>query len=194
VNVIRTFVAVLLDEDLRKKIAEAQEQVKRLAPDVKWVAPENFHVTLKFLGNVREDRIGEIAAAIDETAQGFSPFEMTVSGLGAFPNPARARVIWTGIETGGEQLRDLAEAVDVSLARLGFERETRLFASHITIGRVKTSRFLGALADGIREVDASNLGAQRVTSVFLMESQLLREGPMYSPLNVSELTAASENR
>ena len=186
---VRTFVAVLIAEDLKQKIGQVQEQLKKLAPDVKWVARENLHVTLKFLGNVREDDVPAVCAAVDEAARAHSPFEMSISGLGAFPNPARARVVWTGIEAGYHQMRELAESVDANLVELGFEREKRPFKSHITIGRVKASRFLGKLAEGIGEVDASNLGAQRVTSVSVMQSELLRDGPVYSPMSVSKLSA-----
>ena len=185
---IRTFVAVLIAEDLKGKIAQVQGQVKKLAPDVKWVAPENFHVTLKFLGSVREDEIEQVCTAVDDAARAFSPFEIAVSGLGAFPSPARARVVWTGIQVGREQLCDLAAAVDAGLSKLGFERENKAFKGHITIGRVKTSRHLGRLAAGIEGVDACDLGTQQVSSVAVMQSELLREGPVYSPVSESKLS------
>ncbi len=188
-KVIRTFVAVLIAENLKEEIGRVQEHLKKLAPDVKWVACENLHVTLKFLGDVREDQVPKVCAAVDEAARAHSPFEMRISGLGAFPNPARARVVWTGIEAGYDQMRKLAETVDANLAELGFEREKRAFKSHITIGRVKASRLLGKLAEGIEEVDASNLGAQQVTCVSVMQSELLRGGPVYSPMSVSKLSA-----
>ena len=185
---IRTFVAVLIAEDLKQQIARVQGQIKKLAPDVKWVAPKNIHVTLKFLGNVREDEIGQVRSAVDDAVRAFSPFEIAISGLGAFPSPARARVVWTGIEVGQQQLTDLAAAVDAGVSKLGFEPEERPFKSHITIGRVKTSRHLAGLAAGIEEVDACDLGTQQVSSVVVMQSELLREGPVYSPLSVSELS------
>jgi len=186
-KVIRTFVAVLLAEDLRQKIAQVQGEVKKLAPDVKWVAPENIHVTLKFLGNVRESEIGDVCDAVSEAARTVPAFELSVSGLGAFPNPARARVVWVGIDRGREELAGLAAGVDDRLVKLGFEREDRAFKAHITIGRVKTSRFLDELARGIEGIDASGLGSQRVASVAVMQSDLQREGPVYTPLSVIEL-------
>ena len=187
-KVIRTFVAVLIAEDLKKKMSEVQEQVKKLAPDVKWVAPENFHVTMKFLGSVREDELAEVCAAVEEAVSPFSPFELSISGLGAFPSPARARVVWIGIEKGREQLSGLASAIDERLAGLGFEKEDKAFKAHVTIGRVKTSRFLKKLAEEIGSVDADNLGTQQVSSVVIMQSELLREGPVYSPLSVCKLS------
>ena len=186
-KVIRTFVAVLIAPEIRQKIADVQGQVKKLAPDVKWVAPENFHVTLKFLGNVHEDAISDVCTAVDNAAQLFSPFDLSISGLGAFPSVSRARIVWVGTKNGRDQLIALATAVDKNLAQLGFEREDKDFKAHITIGRVKTSRSLGKLAEGIREIDASDMGTQRVVSVAVMQSELLRDGPVYSPLSESKL-------
>lgn len=181
-KVIRAFVAVLLAEDIRQKIAQVQGEVKKLAPDVKWVAPDNFHVTLKFLGSVREDDIGGVCDAVGKAAQAVPAFDLSVSGLGAFPSPARARVIWVGTDRGCEELAGLAAGVDDALVKLGFEREEKSFKAHITIGRVKTSRFLGDLAAGIEGIDASGLGVQRVASIAVMRSELQREGPVYSVL------------
>ena len=187
-KVIRTFVAVLIARDLKDKMSEVQEQVKKLAPDVKWVAPENFHVTLKFLGNVREDELSKVCAAVEEAVKSFAPFELSISGLGAFPNPARARVVWIGIDKGREELTGLATAIDKHLVKLGFEKEDKAFKAHITIGRVKTSKFLNKLADEIGNVDADNLGTQQVSDVVIMQSELLRGGPVYSPLSVIKLS------
>ncbi|MCE5313430.1 MAG: RNA 2',3'-cyclic phosphodiesterase [Armatimonadota bacterium] len=186
-KVIRTFAAVLIDEDIRRKVAEVQSQVKKLAPDVKWVAPENFHITLKFLGDVREDNMSQVIAALEEAVQGFSAFDLAISGVGAFPNPARARVVWVGSSDGCEKMVELASSIDKKLSELGFEKEEKSFKAHITIGRVKTSRFLRALAEGIGKVDADNLGIQRVSGVALMQSELGREGPTYTPIRVIKL-------
>ena len=185
-NVVRTFVAVLLADELRKRISEVQEQVKKLAPDVKWVAPGNFHVTLKFLGDVPEDALDGVFSAVEEAAGAFSPFGFSMLGLGAFPNARNARVVWAGIQDGREQLAELAAAVDAKLAKLGFPKEERDFKSHITIGRVKTSRRLDDLARGIGEIDAGDLGSQTVSSVAVMQSDLRPDGPIYTPLRVIE--------
>jgi 2'-5' RNA ligase len=186
-KVIRTFVAVLSAQELRDRIAKVQEQVKKLAPDVKWVAPENFHVTLKFLGSVREEELLRVFSAVDEAVSAIPAFDISFSGLGAFPNPAKARVVWVGIENGREELRALADSVDASLARLGFAKEERGFKAHITIGRVKDGRLPSEFVNGIKEINASNLGSQRVTGVAVMQSELHKEGPAYSPLSETKL-------
>src|SRR3989454_9205449 len=87
INEIRTFVAIRLDETVRAALGAAIEGLRRVARDVAWVAPENLHLTLKFLGQVREARTAELVAAIAQATSGFAAFEATVAGLGAFPTP-----------------------------------------------------------------------------------------------------------
>lgn len=186
-KVIRTFVAVLLDEEIRARIFRVQERVMKFASNVKWVAPENFHVTLKFLGNVRLNRLADVQAAVDEVARNFAAFDFSISGLGLFPTPKRPRVIWVGGEEGREQLIALANAVDNRLAKLGYEKEDRPFKSHVTIGRVKEGKPVPGLAEGLEEIDASGLGMQRVASIAVMESVLKPGGPSYTPLSVHKL-------
>ena len=185
---VRAFVAVVISEDIRRKVAEVQGQAKKFAPNVKWVAPDNFHITLMFLGDVAEDRLSEVHEAISDAVRGLQPFTMSFSGLGVFPNLSRPRVVWAGVEQGREQLMEIAAKVDAALVKLGFEKEDRPFAAHITIGRVKDGKPPGGLAQGIEEIDARNMGSQQVASVVVMESELLREGPVYSPLSESKLT------
>lgn len=186
-RVIRTFVAICLDAELRRAISAAAERVKRLAPDVKWVAPDNFHVTLKFLGSVREDCILRVQEAVDEVAREHAAFDMTVAGLGVFPNPRRPRVIWVGIEDGREQLVALAKAVEDRLVNAGFPKEDKPFRSHITIGRVKEGRPVGDLTEAIEGTDSDRLGVQRVESIVVMESVLKPQGPIYTPLSMHKL-------
>jgi 2'-5' RNA ligase len=186
-KVVRTFVAVLLAENLKRSISEVQERVKKLAPDVKWVAADLFHVTLKFLGNVREDELPRVYGAVEKAAGSVQPFDLSVGGLGAFPSPSRARVVWVAVEEGRDSLIELASRVEFELVRAGFAKEDKPFKAHITIGRVKADRSPAGLVAGIQEASVAELGRQRVTSVAVMQSDLHRDGPIYTPLNVFEL-------
>ena len=98
------------------------------------------------------------------------------------------RVVWVGVEEGREQLVALASAADSKLVKLGFAKEEREFSSHITIGRIKTSKFRGELARGIEEIDASSLGTQTVSSVAVMQSDLQPTGPVYTALRTVALS------
>jgi len=186
-KVVRTFVAVCLDEELRSRISAIQERVKKLAPNVKWVAPGNFHVTLKFLGDVRRDRLSIVQAVIDEVAGSIAAFDLTISGTGVFPTPTRPRVIWVGVEEGREQLIALAKAVEDRLVAAGYEKEDKPFKTHITIGRVKESKPVEGLVEGLEEIGTGEIGAQRVDSITVMESVLRPGGPEYTPLSVHKL-------
>lgn len=186
-RVIRTFVAICLDAELRSAISAAAERVRKLAPNVKWVAPDNFHVTLKFLGGISEDRVARVQAALDEVAREHSAFDVTIAGLGVFPNPRRPRVIWVGIENGREQLVALANAVEDRLVKAGFEKEDKPFKSHITIGRVREGKPVGDLTEAIEKTSTDELGVQRVGSIVVMESVLRPEGPEYTPLSTHKL-------
>ena len=187
-KVIRTFVAVCLDMELRNGISAIQDRVKQLAPAVKWVAPENFHVTLKFLGGIDADRVACAQSALDEVASKFAAFDMSISGLGVFPNSRRPRVVWVGIEDGREQLTALAGAVETRLAEAGFSKEDKPFKSHITIGRVSEIRPVGDLAERMASVNADNIGSQRVDSIVVMKSVLRPDGPVYTALSVHKLS------
>lgn len=186
-KVIRTFVAVLLDEEIRRRISEVQERARQLAPGLKWVSPENFHATLKFLGNVRSDKLRAVQSAMDEVAASLPAFDISIRAMGVFPTPRRPRVVWVGVEEGAEQLIALAKAVEDRLVKAGFEREDKPFRSHITIGRVRENKPVPGLTEGLEEIDASDLGTQRVAHVHVMESVLRPGGPSYSPLSVHKL-------
>lgn len=186
-KVVRTFVAVLIAENLKERISRVQERIKKFASDVKWVSPENLHVTLKFLGGVPEDRIEQVCSTVEEAAGSVPPFELSLSRLGAFPSPRNARVVWIGIEDGRDELVSLARRVDDSLARHGFERESRPFAAHVTIGRTRQGRRPDGLAEGLQEAPSEDLGRQKVERVVMMRSDLMPQGPVYTPLKVVDL-------
>lgn len=180
---IRTFIAVLISEDIKRRIGLVEEEFKKLAPEVKWVAEENLHVTLKFLGNVPAERLERIAAALGEALSCVEPFEIEVADVGAFPSAGIPRTVWVGVTSGQEELADVARRVEKALEKLGFPREDRPFTCHITIGRVKDGRGARELAPALQEAEVGRLGSVLVGSVAVMRSDLRREGPIYSTLS-----------
>ena len=190
-KIIRTFAAICLDEEIRDRISELQAYVKKFASDVKWVEPANFHVTLKFLGDVTTAGITYVQNALDEVGTKFSAFDLTVAGTGVFPTLKRPRIVWVGVKNGREQLSVLAGAVEDALVKAGFEKEEKPFRSHITIGRIRESRPDARLVEGLNAVESDDLGAQRVSSIVLMESVLRSGGPAYKPLSVHKLAGSS---
>ena len=176
---------MLLPGELRQRLATAIERLHPYAADVAWVAPANLHVTLKFLGQVEEARVSALADALRTALVDQRAVDVAVRGLGAFPSPTRPRVFWAGLEDATGGMTALAQRVDVCCARLGFPAETRDFAAHVTLGRVREARRQPALADVLAR--PADFGRLRVERVSLMRSELSPRGARYSELFAAPL-------
>ena len=181
---IRAFIAVELPSGLKNELAELETQLKKASPPVvKWVEPNSIHVTLKFLGEISEDSIEELMLAIEETAQGILPFQLEVSGVGAFPNLERPQVLWTGVKGELEKIAQLQKRIESNTEQLGSPRESRAFSPHLTLGRVRDEagpnerRRLGKLLADTTFTALHNID---VDAVNLMKSQLTLGGAIYS--------------
>lgn len=186
-EILRTFIAIELDEPLRLALGRVQGKFKRqISPrDVKWVAAENIHLTLKFLGDTPRARLPEIAAALQAACAGHASFEVSVEGRGCFPNFRRPRVIWVAMREKGQALTRLQAAVEKHVAPLGWPTEERSFSPHLTLGRVAKGVAREAEEEIGRVVEKSvveQIGVLRVTAVSLMQSDLRPAGPVYTCL------------
>jgi 2'-5' RNA ligase len=189
---IRTFIAIELDESIKDGLTRLQERLKGKAPrgSVRWVRSEGIHLTLKFLGDVPADQIGEITEALQESCQSFAPFSLSCGGLGCFPNLKRPRVVWVGVQEETGTLAQLQKAIEKNVAPLGYPPEKRKFSPHLTLGRVQRRvspgdlRRLGELV-GASEI--GTLGQMKVHSVNLMRSDLRPSGAVYTQLAEVEL-------
>jgi len=155
------------------------DRLRPLAPGVAWVAAGNLHLTLKFLGGVDAARLAALEPALARAA-GRPPFDLDVHGLGAFPSRTRARVLWAGAGAGEAEAAALAARVDEALATLGFPPETRPFAAHVTLGRVREPRANPRLAAALDP--HVPFGRQRVAHLSLMRSDLSPKGARYTEL------------
>ncbi len=177
---MRAFVAVFPPLEVREALAGAAREL-RVAGEVRWIRPENLHLTLKFLGDVvPEDAPDRIAEVLGPLRLRHGPFEARISGFGGFPSARRARIVWAGIGGGSAPLRALALDVESSLEPLGFERENRAYVPHLTLGRARGRPV--ALEDVETDVETpSEIGGFRVRSVELVES-VLGGGAAYTTL------------
>ncbi len=184
---LRTFIAIVLSDEIRDKLRQVTESLKKTDADVKYVKPENAHLTLKFLGYVNESRLEDIKVALETTLDGITPFEVSFSEIGAFPNVNVPRVVWLGISRGGEELHRVRDRLEESLSKIGIEKESREYHSHLTVGRVKSSRRRNKLVSWLKSNIELEIGSMKVSEIVLMESILKKEGPEYFPLKVVTL-------
>lgn len=179
---MRCFVALDLPDALIERLARIVRALAEAAPraDVRWVEPEKLHVTLQFLGEVRDGEVDALVDALRAEAAAHVPFSVAVAGLGAFPGLRRARVLWAGIATGLAPLARVAGGVAHRLAPLGFAPEARPFRGHVTLARVRSPRGLGALVDAVARMPADALGAWTAREIVLYRSRLRPTGSEYT--------------
>ncbi|MBN2058248.1 MAG: RNA 2',3'-cyclic phosphodiesterase [Candidatus Saganbacteria bacterium] len=185
---MRTFISVELPDEIKGKAAELIAQLEQSKAEVKWVRPENLHLTLKFLGWVKDEQLAKMVELTAKAASGKSDFRLVLKGLGAFPSGKSPRVVWVGTAEGGDGLCQLARDLEQSLAAAGFKREEREFTPHLTLGRVKGRKNLDRLKEKIMGLKDAELGAAKVDSIHIMKSTLRREGPIYETYKEIGLT------
>jgi len=185
---MRVFVALNLPSEIRDRLAVVQESLRRAQADVSWVRAENIHVTLKFLGETEEKRLGRIRPALIQVAQAGTPFSMELAGVGSFGGRI-PRVVWVGVEDGAEPLTQLAGGVEAALAGVGFAKERREFTAHLTLGRVRSPRNAEALLAALQEFHAEKFGSFTAVQFELMQSELRPTGSVYRVLDRFPLVA-----
>lgn len=178
---IRAFVAVDVGETVRERAAAWCRHLAATGPDYRWVQPENYHVTLKFLGAVEPAVLSRVEPVLGQTAAAVRPFELRFQGLGCFPGWTNPRVLWVGVAEGQSELALLARAVDRGLSALGFAPEERPFRGHLTVARQRSDRGLADLRDAAQAIGPdAPAGTHLVTAILLLESKLSPAGPAYS--------------
>jgi len=176
---LRTFIAVELPEKFVPEIERIEFMLN--TPGIKLVEPAQVHITLKFLGDIPEDKVEPIASALSQV--NCKPFEARVKGVGVFPKPAYIRVIWLGAEGDFEALHGEVERV---LAPFGFEKDDK-FSPHATLARVKQLRDKAALLEKIKKLEDIDLDTMNVDSISLKKSTLTPQGPIYETLREIKL-------
>ena len=189
-SVLRLFVAVELPASVRQRLADLAAELRGMGLErLRWVRPENIHITLKFLGETPADRQPEIEDALRAAAEGVAPHELTLGELGKFGGRQSPRVLLVDVRGDVDALKALQKRVDGKIAPLGFPAEKRPFAAHLTLARVpqdlarKVARPLTEAIDAVKVPDPPI----PVREIVLMRSELSREGPVYTRLFGVEL-------
>lgn len=181
---MRAFIAIELPQDIKTDLSNIQEELKQTRADVKWVKPENIHLTLKFLGEIDQNLVKKICSILDEIAQKNAPFNLRLTNLGAYPKLKYPRVIWIGIAN-DQPVVKIAEEIEKETIKIGLAAELRPFSSHITLGRVRSALNRAALAeklDYLNKTSSSENPDFGVHSLILFKSTLTPTGPIYEAI------------
>jgi 2'-5' RNA ligase len=180
-ELIRSFLAFDIDNDeVRKRLASAQNRLVQTGADVKLVETENIHVTMRFLGDVSVGMVEKIFEEMKKTE--FTPFNVQIKGVGVFPSLSYPRVVWAGITDGADQLRDIFSKLEPRLRGLGFAPDSKGFSPHLTIARVRSGRNKAQLAEFVTKNASHEFGTIKAECLRLKKSALSPKGPTYSTL------------
>lgn len=184
---MRLFVAINFTVKDRQRMYRAARKLREAELPVRWVDVDQIHMTLKFLSEVRPERVGDVKEAVARVAEKTAPFTMLMRGAGAFPTMRRPKVIWLGAEAMPE-LRCLKHDMEWELAPQGFEREVRAFHPHVTLGRATNEARAGDFRGFEALVDAMDFEREiTVRTVDLMESYLSAKGARYEKIMSAKL-------
>ena len=180
----RLFFAIELPSFVKTRLAEIQKELKTTGADVKWVETENIHITLKFLGNVGIDQIKDLNETLNKEFCLEKIFPTQLDRLGCFPSQRSPRVVWAGFKDQDDHLQNIADRLDRGISTLGFQKETRKFQSHATLGRIRSMRNTIALSAKIEEYNNDSKPLDlTIDNITLFESLLSPKGPTYSVIH-----------
>jgi 2'-5' RNA ligase len=181
---IRLFIAITLPAALHSAIETVQQRMQQVDHNraIRWAANDSLHLTLKFLGETPIDRVDAIIEAM-QAASTQSPFALNIEGLGGFPDLRMPRVVWLGVTGDVAALHQLRDAVERTVAPLGFPTEARAFSPHLTLGRARpqaSKQHIAQIGEQLRGMTIERLGSWDVSTLVLMRSDLQPRGAVYS--------------
>ena len=181
---MRAFIAVEFSPEIKRKIHQIQEKLRRYKADVKWVEENNYHLTLSFLGEISREQAEAVISDISSGLRGVSPFEIVLSGLGVFPNKRNPRVIWIGVTEGQKELNLIYSFLKDILHKREFEFSNN-FTPHVTLGRVRSKNNIENLVSSLPKINFTF--REYISEIVLMESRLLPRGPIYTKISSFKL-------
>ena len=187
-DAVRCFVAIEVPKPVQALLKPVQIRLQSEIRSASWTKFGNFHLTLKFLGDVDSEAIGAVSEAVKNVAATQPRFSIAFGGIGAFPRLARPRVLWIGIKHGAARVSHLAKVVNLELKNLGFSTDNR-FHPHLTLGRLRSPMNLQPLKSVLRKYDTIEGATVDVKEITVMQSQLHPNGAIYTPLNVCRFSA-----
>lgn len=184
---MRAFIAIPVPDDVKQNARMLRNKLGMARPDIKWVEYQNYHLTVKFLGEVENNDLSELKRNLRLAADAVPAFNLSAGGIGFFPNQVHPRVIWMGIKGEIEKAEFLGDRVDAYLAATGFEPE-RDHRPHLTLGRIRSDKNLNEMLNILEKyTDKNKLHSFRVEKFCLMQSILETNGPQYTVLDTYRL-------
>jgi len=180
---MRVFLALDLSEEQVNGLVNLQKKLKKDFNGVKWVDSLNLHVTLKFLGEIEEYQLTSLFNRVKKTVKGFPPFDMSLKGLGFFPNSTKPRIIWVGVEQGNEYVSELWKEIEFSLQEEGFPMSQKAFTPHVTLGRIRRIDKKIPVIKWINQYREFYLPPAEINHLTVYQSTLQPQGAIYTPLN-----------
>ncbi len=174
----RTFIAVKIE--LPPALRTILRRLREMGRAVKAVDAEAMHITLKFLGDTPVDLLTDVKHIVESLGQDFAPFDLELTGMGAFPHWGRPQVVWVGISA-SEPLIKMAERLETELEPLGFPRKRRAFHPHLTLARIK-AKPPAELQELAEAHETTGFGRQTINRLIWYQSELQNTGPIYVPL------------
>ena len=187
-GMLRCFVAIEIPQPIQALLKNVQTRLQSKIRGASWTKSGNFHLTLKFLGDVHSETIDDVGKVIQDVADVQTPAPIAFGGIGAFPNLYRPRVLWVGVKQGASIVSRLAKAVNLALKHLGFPTDNR-FHPHLTLARLRTPMNLEPLKNMLRQYDTIDRAVVNVKEITLMRSELHPNGAIYTPLKVCHFSA-----
>jgi 2'-5' RNA ligase len=188
---MRCFIAIDIDDKIQKAIADLQKQLAAKVDikkgDVKWVEPDNIHLTLKFLGEIKDEQSAEVCEITKQVAAGHKKFNLEIETVGSFGGRS-AKVVWVGAGKGADELLALQKDLDEHLTLAGYPSEDREFSAHLTLCRVRNPKAGIKLADACKAFEKYKLGSIAADALCVYQSQLTPAGPIYTLLASCKLT------
>ena len=188
----RIFIAINLPPELKNKLIKLQEEISQYLPNIRWIKPENLHLTLVFLGEIDDQKTQKVCQITKEAVEEIRSFSLNIKGLGAFPEPRRMKIIWTGA-LGDSMLKLLNQVLYRKLTSAGFVLDDRAFTPHLTIGRTKDQKpNKEAVFFVLNKFKDMEFGQVEIQSIDMMESQLKNGGPIYKVVEEIKLKSKSK--
>jgi 2'-5' RNA ligase len=182
---MRVFIAIDINDQVRASIRALQSELKKAADirrkEVKWVEPDNIHLTLKFLGEIKDSEVPDVCKIVESAADRHRGFELSVESVGHFGGRS-ARILWVGISEGRQALCQLQEELEGEMEKGGWSKEERPFTGHLTVCRIKNIKAGQRIAEISADYKDFKAGSVLVDSVKVYQSQLMPKGPIYSVL------------